>query len=322
MIKQLNLWKNVWNLFLRYLMICVFMFMCVVLIAQAPGVLGPVMGVFYFIALIYYFWFTMRTEGALDVNRVAIGQMPKFRWKGALCAGILVVPLMLINIVPNFFANPVPDEYRAYFTGEPTRLSITSQFNESLREISGKQGYVSEITFNSEGQILHITYETSNGYTVLCDGETQDPNKAYALTSGDLVNSAGESSKVYFNKDAQLSDLQIAAFEECKNAVDDIASVMGSYPNWQKIWAVVKTVFVICLQYFCEIFAGKNNAVLSSVIYCLCLVVLVIAAQVGYEMGYRNIVILRKNKKEKNSKAGDSVVIQRGKKTEENREDL
>ncbi len=322
MIKQLNIWKNVWNLFLRYLMICVFMFMCVVLIAQAPGILGPIMGVFYFVALVYYFWFTMRTEGALDVNRVAIGQMPKFRWKGALCAGILVVPLIIINIVPNFFADPIPEQYQAYFTGEPTKLSVVDEFNQSLREISGKQGYISEITFDEQGQILHITYRTSNGRTVLCDGTTKDTNKVYALTSGPITNSQGESVKVYFTKDAQLTDQQMEAFEECKNAVDDIAEVMGSYPNWQKIWAVVKTVFVICLQYFCEIFAGKNNAVLASVVYCLCLAVLVIAAQVGYEMGYRNIVILRKNKKEKNSKAGDSVVIQRGKQTEENREDL
>ncbi len=322
MIKQLNIWKNVWNLFLRYLMICVFMFMCVVLISQAPGILGPIFGAFYFIALIYYFWFTMRTEGALDVNRVATGQMPEFRWKGAVCALILAVPLMIINVVPNFFADPVPAQYKAYYTGEPTHLFLTDEFNVSLRELSGKDGYISEITFDKDGQILHITYETSNGYTVLCDGVTQDPNKIYALTSGDLTNGAGESVKVYFTQDAQLSDYQQAAFEECKNAVDDISAVMGSYPNWQKVWAVVKAVCVVCLQYFCEIFAGKNNAVLSSVIYCICMLVLVVAAQAGYEMGYRNIVILRKNKKVKDSKAGDSVVIQRGGKNEENRENL
>lgn len=310
--KQFNIWKNVWNLFLRYIMICMFMFMCVVLISTNSSFLGPIFGVFYFIALIYYFWFTMRTEGELDVNREKIGQMPRFRFKGAVCALILAVPLMIINVVPNFFADPVPAEYQAYFTGESTYLSVTDEFNQSLREISGKQGYISEITFDENGQILHITYQTSGGYTVLCDGTTQDQNKIYALSSGPATNGAGESVKVYYTQNSKLTDLQLAAFEECKNAVDDIAAVMGSYPHWQRIWAIVKSVFVVALQYFCAIFAG-NNAVLSSIIYCISMLVLCVAAQVGYEMGYRNIVILRKKKPVNDPKAGDSVIIQRGK---------
>ena len=107
MFKQLNIWKNVWNLFLRYVMICVFMFMCVVIISTNSSLLGPIFGVFYFIALIYYFWFTMKVEGELDVNREKVGQMPRFRFKGAVCALILAIPLILFNLVPNFFADPV-----------------------------------------------------------------------------------------------------------------------------------------------------------------------------------------------------------------------
>ena len=309
--KQLNIWKNVFYLFLRYAMICVFMFMCVVLISTNGTVLGPIFGVFYFIAMIYYFWFTMRTEGELDVNRVNIGQMPRFRFKGAVCALILAVPLMIINIVPHFFADPVDPEYKAYFTGEATYLSVTDKFNQSLQEASGKQGYISEITFDADGRILHITYETSNGYTVLCDGKTTDQNKVYALTSGLATNGAGESVKVYYTVNAQLTDLQKGAFEECKNAVDDIATVMGSYPHWQQILSVIKAVLVIGLQYFCAIFAG-SNPIWNTVVYCICLLVLCVAAQVGYEMGYRNIVLLRKKKNVKSTKAGDTVVIQRG----------
>ena len=317
MIKQLNLWKNVWNLFLRYLMICGFMFMCVVVISTNSRLFGPLFGVFYFVALIYYFWFTMRTEGELDVNREKIGQMPRFRWKGAVCALILAIPLMIINVVPNFFADPVPAEYKAYFTGESTHLSVVDPFNQSLRELSGKKGYISEITFDQEGQILHITYETSTGYTVLCDGTTTDQNKIYALTSGPITNSAGESVKVYYTKDANLNEMQLGAFEECKNAVDDISDVMGRYPNWQKGWAVVKSIFAIALQYFCAIFAGPKNAMLSSVVYCLCMLVLCAAAQIGYEMGYRNIVLIRKKKPKNNPKAGDTIVIQRGRQNSE-----
>lgn len=315
MFKQLNIWKNVWNLFLRYVMICIFMFMCVVIISTNSSLLGPIFGIFYFIALIYYFWFTMKVEGELDVNREKVGQMPRFRFKGAVCALILAVPLILFNLIPNFFADPVPDEYRAYFTGEPTRLSVTDEFNQSLREISGKKGYISEITFDKEGQILHITYQTSGGYTVVCDGETQDKDKVYALSSGPITNGAGESVKVYYTENAKLSDLQLAAFEECKNAIDDISTVMGSYPHWQQVLAVVKTVLAIALQYFCAIFAG-NNVWIGSLVYGLCMLVLVASAQVGYEMGYRNIVLLRKKKPVNNPKAGDSVVIQRGEKKE------
>ncbi|MBO5213720.1 MAG: hypothetical protein J6B86_02995 [Clostridia bacterium] len=317
--KQLNLWRNVLNLFLRYAMICVFMFMCVVVISSNAALLGPLFGVFYFVALIYYFWFTMRTEGELDVNRVKIGQMPRFRFKGAVCALILAVPLMIINVVPNFFPNPVPEEYQAYFTGEATYLSETDSFNQSLREVSGKDGYISEITFDKNQQILHITYETSDGNRVLCDGTTQDQNKIYAFTSDDLKNEAGEPIKVYYTADAELTDEQKNAFEECKNAVDDIAAVMGSYPHWQQIWSVVKAALVVALQYFCSIFAG-NSALWSSVVYCLCMLVLCVAAQVGYEMGYRNIVLLRKNKKQPDPKAGDSIVIQRGRRSSEDGE--
>lgn len=309
--KQLNIWKNVFYLLLRYAMICMFMFMCVILISTSPTILGPLFGVFYFIALIYYFWFTMRTEGELDVNRVKIGQMPRFRWKGAVCALILAIPLMIINIVPNFFPDPIPEEYQAYFTGEATQLSETDNFNQSLRELSGKEGYISEITFDENGKILQITYEAKNGYTVLCDGKTQDQNKLYALMSREITNEAGEPIKVYYTADTTLTEPQKEAFEECKNAVDDIAEVMGSYPHWQQILSVVKAVFAIALQYFCMIFAG-SNPVLSSVIYCICMLVLCVAAQVGYEMGYRNIVLLRKTKTVPNSKAGDSIVIQHG----------
>ena len=311
MIKKLNLWKNALNLFLRYGMICVFVFMCVVLISTNPTWLGPLFGVFYFIALIYYFWFTMRTEGELDVNRVNIGQMPRFRFKGAFCALIVAVPLMIVNVVPNFFADPVPAEYRAYFTGEATHLSETDGFNRSLREASGKQGYVSEITFNTEGEITHITYETSNGYTILCDGTTTDQNKIYALTE---PLEGGGTEKIYLTADVELTEAQKGAFEECKNAVDDIVSVMGTYPHWQQAWAVVKAIFVVALQYFCGIFASENP-VLHSVIYCVCMLLLCVAAQVGYEMGYRGIVLLRKKTAVKNPKAGDTVVIQRGKGT-------
>lgn len=310
MFKKLNIWKNAWNLLLRYVMICVFVFMCVILIATNSKVLGPIFGVFYFIALIYYFGFTMKAEGELDVNRVSNGSMPRFRWKGAVCALVVAIPLMIINIIPNFFPNPVPEEYQAYFTGEATQLSETDNFNKSLKELSGKDGYVSEITFATDQTILKIVYTTSGGERVICDGTVSDQNKIYALSTGQ-TDASGNPVLVYYTQDAELTDEQMAAFEECKNAVDDISSVMGSYPHWQIALSTVKAVCVIALQYFCALIAGPSNPVLSTVVYCVCMLILCVSAQIGYEMGYRNISILRKKKPVNDPKAGDSVTIQR-----------
>jgi hypothetical protein len=47
------------------------------------------------------------------------------------------------------------------------------------------------------------------------------------------------------------------------------------------------------------------------------MLVLCAAAQIGYEMGYRNIVLIRKKKPKNNPKAGDTIVIQRGRQNSE-----
>jgi len=317
--KQLNIWKNVRDLLLRYIMICVFMFMCTIVIATSPKILGPVLGIFYFIALIYYFWFTMKTEGGLDVNRVKTGQMPQFRWKGLLCAAIVAVPLILINFIPNFFPDPTPAEYHAYFTGKVTELGEQDAFNVSLREKSGKGGYISQITFEENREITRIVYVTAAGETVVCDGKTQDADKQYALVTG--VSESGQEEYVFYTDKAELTEAQLAAFSECKNAIDDIASVMGEYPHWQKALSIVKVVCVISLQYFCTfitgLFGASGNVMLNSAVYALAMAVICVAAQVGYEMGYRNIEILRKRKPKNDPKAGDTIVIQRGRKSDE-----
>lgn len=311
MFKGLNLWRNVRDLLLRYLMICVFVFMCIILISTSPKLLGPVFGVFYFIALIYYFWFTMKTEGGMDVNRVKIGQMPFFRWKGALCALILVIPLMILNIIPNFFPDPTPEEYYPYFNGQITELSETDKFNVSLREASGKDGYVSEILFQEDRTVTKLVYVTSDGRYIKCDGTASD-DKMYALSDAPLHLSSKNDNVVYFTEKEEMSEADSAAFSECRNAIDDIKTVMGTAPNYQKVFSVIKVVLGISLHYFCVMLVPTGNVALTSLVYCLCLLVLCVAAQVGYEMGYRNIELLRRVKTEKNSKAGDSVVIQRG----------
>ncbi|MBO5222407.1 MAG: hypothetical protein J6C26_08840 [Clostridia bacterium] len=306
--------RNVRNLALRYILFCGLVFLCVPLISSSPAVLGPLFGVFYFGGLIYYFWFTMKVEGELDVNRVKIGQAPRFRWKGAVCALILAVPLIIINLIPHFFPDPVKEEYRGFFTGEATALAETDKFNTELKAASGKGGYVSSITFSEDRRILHIVYNTTLGLAVHCDGtadmtDAEQSQKGYYI---EVTDKDGITTKVYYPlNEKDFSEEQAKAFEECKYAVDDIKTVIGVRPNWQNFLSGAKVVCMVCLSYFCSIFS-PSNAVLTSVIYCLAMFVLIVAAQVGYDMGYNNVVLFRRNRPEKNSKAGDSVVIQRG----------
>ena len=323
--KNQNIGKNVRNLALRYIMFCGLVFMCIPLITSYNSVLGPLFGVFYFAGLIYYFWFTMKVEGELDVNRVNIGQVPRFRWKGAVCALFLAVPLMILNIIPLFFHNPIPAEYRAYFTGQPTTLTAEDNFNLALKEISKKEGYISEITFTETGNITKIVYESSFGYTVTSvavDASSAEQKEAYYI---DYQDAEGKLRREYYplNPDLlteeerkaldSLDQGLIDAFTECREGLMKVSDVKNAHPwaNWQTFLSGTKVVLMVCLSYFCSIFS-PDNAVLTSVIYCLCMLVLVGAAQVGYDMGYNKVSFFRKQRPQKDSKAGDSVVIQRG----------
>lgn len=320
-----NFGRNVRNLALRYLMICVFMFMCIPIISMNGEVFGPLLGTFYFIALIYYFWFTMKVEGEADVNRVKIGQAVRLRWKGAICALILAVPLMIVSVVPLFFHDPIPEEYQAYFTGKATVLTESDNFNQSLKKISGKDGYITEITFTEQGAITKIVYKTSSGHlvtSVAVSENAKEQSEAYYI---DYTDENGKPQRVYHplnpnnlseeeqKKLEAMPEEFVNAFAECREGLLKVGDVKNAHPlaNWQTAWNVVKMVTVSCLTYFCAIFAG-NSVVISAVVYCVCMLILVAAAQVGYEMGYRNIEILRKKKPVKDSRAGDSVVIQRG----------
>ena len=316
--KNQKIGKNVRDLGLRYLMICVFMFMCVPLFSINPSIMEPLLGTFYFIALIYYFWFTMKTEGGLDVNRVRIGQVPRFRWKGAVCALFLVVPMMIICVVPLFFHDPYDAEFRTYFTGEAVSLTSEDRYNQLLQEASGQKGYVSSITFNEERKACRIVYETSKGYTVHCEG-AEVSLTGQEMCYIDTVDADGYPARVDFyvsDGEQGLNKLPVEqqeAFKECLEAARKTASILIDDPlaNWQVAWNFVKVVVTVCLNYFCAIFA-VNNPALFALVFCLCMLVLVAAAQIGYDMGYNGVEIMGRKKPQKDGKAGDSVVIQRG----------
>ncbi|MBP3301142.1 MAG: hypothetical protein J6M34_06555 [Clostridia bacterium] len=310
--------KNVRDLGLRYLMICVFMFMCVPLFSIKPEIMEPLLGTFYFIVLIYYFWFTMKTEGGLDVNRVRIGQVPRFRWKGAVCALFLVVPMMIICVVPLFFHDPYDAEFRPYFTGEEIALTEEDRFNQLLRDASGKEGYVSSVAFNAERKASKITYETSKGVTVHCVGADVSVN-GQEMCYIDVVREDGKTERVdFYVTDGEKGLNKLApdlqdAFKECLDSAREISGILIDEPlaNWQVAWNFVKVIVTVCLTYFCAIFA-TNNPVVFALVFCLCMLVLAVAAQVGYDMGYNGVEIMGKKKPVKDGKAGDSVVIQRG----------
>lgn len=309
--------KNVRDLGLRYLMICVFMFMCVPLFSINASLIKPLLGVFYFAALIYYFWFTMKTEGGLDVNRVRIGQVPRFRWKGAVCALFLVVPMMIICLVPLTFHDPIDPEFRAYFTGESVSLKEQDRFNQILKDVSGKEGYVSSIKFTTEGDIVEIAYNTTGGYTVYSLDESVSPSKRDEYYIDVMKDGKPERISFYLSDGEpaleKMEEAHRQAFKECVDGLRKVNSVPETRPlaNWQVAWNVVKMIVMSCLTTFCAIFS-KSNPILTALIYCLCLVVLVAAAQIGYDMGYNGVEILGKKKPVKDGKAGDSVVIQRG----------
>lgn len=95
--------KGTLYLFARVVLVCVLAFMSYPLSSMAPEVMRPVLAVFYFIMLIYFFTFTMWNEGVRDRNRVEIGLIKENRAKGFISAGILLAFLLIVNYLPMFF---------------------------------------------------------------------------------------------------------------------------------------------------------------------------------------------------------------------------
>ena len=64
--------KGALYLFARVVLVCVLAFMSYPLSSMAPSVMRPILAVFYFIMLMYFFVFTMWNEGVRDRNRVDV----------------------------------------------------------------------------------------------------------------------------------------------------------------------------------------------------------------------------------------------------------
>lgn len=95
--------KGALYLFARVVLVCVLAFMSYPLSSMAPDIMRPILAVFYFIMLMYFFIFTMWNEGVRDRNRVEIGLIKENRAKGFISAGIVLALLLIINYLPMFF---------------------------------------------------------------------------------------------------------------------------------------------------------------------------------------------------------------------------
>ena len=107
-----NVFKLSLTLFLRTILVCLLSFMAVItltVIGSSEGYVNPVIsvvfGVFYFIALLYFFIYSAWDEGKKDSNRVAIGQSKEMIYKGFLSAAIVVVPIITIFILTHVFGD-------------------------------------------------------------------------------------------------------------------------------------------------------------------------------------------------------------------------
>lgn len=95
--------KGALYLFARVVLVCVLAFMSYPLSSMAPNVMRPILAVFYFIMLMYFFVFTMWNEGVRDRNRVEIGLIKENKAKGFISSGIVLAFLLIVNYLPMFF---------------------------------------------------------------------------------------------------------------------------------------------------------------------------------------------------------------------------
>lgn len=96
--------KGTLYLFARVVLICVLAFMSIPVASMAPNIMNPILAVFYFIMMIYFWTLTMWHEGVRDRNRVEIELIRENKAKGFISSGILLLFLLVINYLPMFFS--------------------------------------------------------------------------------------------------------------------------------------------------------------------------------------------------------------------------
>lgn len=95
--------KSSLYLLLRLLMISLLSFMSIPLWGKSVEILGPILAVFYFIILMYFFVFTMWSVGRKDVIKVNSGNMKINKLKGFIAGGFVLIPTVIFYFLPEFF---------------------------------------------------------------------------------------------------------------------------------------------------------------------------------------------------------------------------
>jgi len=96
--------------FLRIILICALSMMASTLALRAP-IMNPILGIFYFLVLIYFVLLTFHHEGMSDRNRVETGLIRKNTAKGFISAGIVIVPMILAGAIPTIFMNGIENVF-------------------------------------------------------------------------------------------------------------------------------------------------------------------------------------------------------------------
>ncbi|MDF2686026.1 MAG: hypothetical protein K0S55_1207, partial [Clostridia bacterium] len=99
----------------RVILVCILSFLSIPMASIAPGIFRPILGIFYFSIMLYFFVFTMWYEGGKDINRINTEMVNKNLGKGFISASILTIPLCIINIVPLFFPSDLKNIFVTIF---------------------------------------------------------------------------------------------------------------------------------------------------------------------------------------------------------------
>lgn len=86
--------------FLRLILVCALSFMAIPLGSFSQKIFWPILAIFYFLIILYFFSFTSHREGLSDRNRIETGIIKNIPFKGYISSGILTFILIIIGVIP------------------------------------------------------------------------------------------------------------------------------------------------------------------------------------------------------------------------------
>ncbi|PWM46588.1 MAG: hypothetical protein DBX47_02065 [Clostridiales bacterium] len=92
-------------LFLRIVLVCILAAMSIPITSFATDITIPILAVFYFLMIMYFFIFTAWTVGGKDVIANNRTKQKPFMAKGFVAAGIVAVFLAIVFFMPNVISS-------------------------------------------------------------------------------------------------------------------------------------------------------------------------------------------------------------------------